>query len=78
MVARARYHSRIREDCAALLPILDVQIRWLDTELITHWGQVPRVQRLTTVPGIGPFRISPSSSTRWGARLQRVVRSPTC
>jgi len=70
--------SRIREDCAALLPILDVQIRWLDTELITHWGQDPRVQRLTTVPGIGPFRISPSSSTRWGARLQRVVRSPTC
>jgi transposase len=47
--------SRIREDCAALLPILDAQIRRLDTELIARWGQDPRVQRLTTIPGIGPF-----------------------
>jgi transposase len=47
--------SRIREDCAALLPTLDVQIRRLDTELVARWGQDPRVQRLTTIPGIGPF-----------------------
>src|SRR5499426_1811471 len=38
--------SRIREDCAALLPILDAQIRRLDTELATRWGQDHRVQRL--------------------------------
>jgi transposase len=47
--------SRIREDCAALLPTLDRQIRRLDAELVTRWGQDPRVQRLTTIPGIGPF-----------------------
>jgi transposase len=47
--------SRIREDCAALLPTLDAQIRRLDTELVTRWGRDPRVQRLTTIPGIGPF-----------------------
>jgi transposase len=47
--------SRIREDCAALLPTLDAQIRRLDAELVTRWGQDPRVQRLTTIPGIGPF-----------------------
>jgi transposase len=47
--------SRIREDCAALLPTLDAQIRRLDTELVTRWGWDPHVQRLTTIPGIGPF-----------------------
>ena len=47
--------SRIREDCAALLPTLDAQIRRLDTELAARWGPDPRVQRLTTIPGIGPF-----------------------
>jgi transposase len=47
--------SRIREDCAALLPTLDAQIRRLDAELVTRWGRDPRVQRLTTIPGIGPF-----------------------
>jgi transposase len=47
--------SWIRADCAALLPILDRQIRRLDTELVARWGQDPRVQRLTTIPGIGPF-----------------------
>jgi transposase len=47
--------SRIREDCAMLLPTLDAQIRRLDTELLTRWGPDPRVQRLTTIPGIGPF-----------------------
>src|SRR5262245_6292136 len=46
---------RIREDCTALLPTLDAQIRRLDTELATRWGQDPRVQRLATIPGIGPF-----------------------
>src|SRR5262249_32180022 len=47
--------SRIREDCAALLPTLDAQIRRLDAELVARWGRDPRVQRLTTIPGIGPF-----------------------
>jgi transposase len=47
--------SRIREDCGALLPLLDAQIRRLDDELVTRWGCDPRVQRLTTIPGIGPF-----------------------
>jgi transposase len=47
--------SRIREDCAALLPTLDAQIRRLDVDLVTRWGQDPRVQRLMTIPGIGPF-----------------------
>jgi transposase len=47
--------SRIREDCATLLPTLDTQIRRLDTELSARWGRDPRVQRLTTIPGIGPF-----------------------
>jgi len=47
--------SRIREDCSALLPLLDAQIRRLDSELGARWGGDPRVQRLTTIPGIGPF-----------------------
>jgi transposase len=46
---------RIREDCAALLPTLDAQIRRLDADLVARWGRDPRVQRLTTIPGIGPF-----------------------
>jgi transposase len=40
--------TTIREDCLALLAVLDAQIRRLDTEL-------GRVQRLMTIPGIGPF-----------------------
>ena len=47
--------SRIREDCAALLPTRDAQIRRLDVDRVTRWGQDPRVQRLMTIPGIGPF-----------------------
>jgi transposase len=47
--------GRIREDCATLLPTLDAQIRRLDAELLAGWGRDPRVQRLTTIPGIGPF-----------------------
>src|SRR6266571_77826 len=47
--------SRIREDCGALLPTLDAQIRRLDADLVTRWGADPRVRRLTTIPGIGPF-----------------------
>jgi transposase len=47
--------SRIREDWATLLPILDAQIRRLDADLVTRWGRDPRVERLTTIPGIGPF-----------------------
>src|SRR6266508_957620 len=47
--------SRIREDCGALLPTLDAQIRRLDADLVTRWGADARVRRLTTIPGIGPF-----------------------
>ena len=47
--------SQIREDCGTLLPMLDAQIRRLDAALIERWGQDPRVRRLTTIPGIGPF-----------------------
>jgi transposase len=45
----------IRDDCLTLLPLLDAQIRRLDAELVQRWGDDPRVQRLTTIPGIGPF-----------------------
>jgi transposase len=47
--------SRIRDDYRALLPLLDAQIRRLDAELVARWGADPRVQRLTTIPGVGPF-----------------------
>ena len=47
--------SRIREDYRALLPLLDGQIRQLDTEITKRWGDDPRVQRLCTIPDIGPF-----------------------
>jgi len=47
--------SRIRDDYGALLPLLDAQIRRLDLELVARWGADPRVQRLTTIPGVGPF-----------------------
>jgi transposase len=47
--------GRIRDDCAALLPTLDTQIRRLDAELVARWGGDSRVQRLMTIPGIGPF-----------------------
>jgi transposase len=47
--------SLIRADCRALLPLLDDQIRRLDAELVRRWGDDPCVQRLTTIPGIGPF-----------------------
>ncbi len=47
--------STIREDCLALLHLLDEQIRRLDQELVRRWGDDPRVQRLMTIPGIGPF-----------------------
>ncbi len=46
--------SRIREDCG-VAALLDAQIRRLDSELVARWGRDPRVQRLTTIPGIGPF-----------------------
>jgi transposase len=45
----------IRDDSLTLLPLLDAQIRRLEAELIQRWGDDPRVQRLTTIPGIGPF-----------------------
>jgi len=45
----------IREHSRALLKLLDEQIRGLDLELSHRWGDDPRVRRLTTIPGIGPF-----------------------
>jgi transposase len=47
--------SRVREDSRALLRILDAQIRRLDSELRQQWENDPRVHRLCTIPGIGPF-----------------------
>jgi transposase len=47
--------AAIREDCLALLPVFDAQIRRLDQDLTARWGDDPRVQRLTTIPGVGPF-----------------------
>jgi transposase len=47
--------ATIREDCLALLRVLDTQIRRLDLDLQPRWGDDPRVQRLLTIPGIGPF-----------------------
>jgi len=47
--------ATIREDCLALLRMLDTQIRRLDLDLQPRWGDDPRVQRLLTIPGIGPF-----------------------
>src|SRR5262249_56308918 len=46
---------RVREDSGALLRLLDAQIRQLDVEITQRWGSDPRVQRLCTIPGIGPF-----------------------
>jgi transposase len=45
----------IREQCFALLRILDQQIHSLDETLAGRWKDDPRVHRLTTIPGIGPF-----------------------
>jgi transposase len=62
--------NQIREDCGTLLPTLDAQIRRLDAALIQRWGQDPRVRRLTTIPGIGPFICSSwSSATSSGFRV---------
>jgi transposase len=47
--------SRLREDYRALLPMLDAHIRQLDREITQRWGDDPRVERLCTIPGIGPF-----------------------
>jgi transposase len=47
--------SLIRADCLALLRALDGQIRRLDAELRARWGSDLRVQRLMTIPGVGPF-----------------------
>jgi len=47
--------ATIREDCLALLRVLDAQIRRLDVDLRSRWGDDPRVQPLLTIPGIGPF-----------------------
>jgi transposase len=51
----AEIPSRVRDDSRALLRLLDAQIRQLDVELTQRWGDDPRVQRLCTIPGIGPF-----------------------
>jgi transposase len=55
MVPLTPMPSLIREHCIALLHVLDAQIRGLDEDLARRWGPDPRVQRLRTIPGIGPF-----------------------
>jgi transposase len=45
----------IQANCQALLGLLDEQIRHLDQALLARWGEDPRVRRLMTIPGIGPF-----------------------
>jgi transposase len=47
--------ERVRDDSLTLLRLLDSQIRALDEELLRRWGDDPRVHRLRTIPGIGPF-----------------------
>ncbi len=47
--------ATIREDCCALLRVLDQQIRALDVQVTQQWGNDPRVRRLTSIPGVGPF-----------------------
>ncbi len=47
--------TAIREHCCALLKLLDQQIRTLDEQVTKHWGDDPRVRRLTSIPGVGPF-----------------------
>jgi len=47
--------STIRQDCLTVLHLLDEHIRRLDRELVLRWGNDPRVRRLLTIPGIGPF-----------------------
>lgn len=47
--------TTIRENCFAVLRLLDQQIRGLDEELARCWRDDPRVRRLTTIPGVGPF-----------------------
>lgn len=51
----ARIPQTIREDCFAMLRLLDQQVRRIDDELAQRWKHDPTVQRLTTIPGIGPF-----------------------
>jgi transposase len=51
----APWASLIRAQCLTLLHELDRQVRTLDQELIHHWGTDARVQRLQTIPGVGPF-----------------------
>jgi transposase len=47
--------ARIRDNCFELLHVLDAQIRTLDVQLTREWNEDPRIRRLTSVPGIGPF-----------------------
>ena len=57
--------ATIRDDCHTLLPLLDEQIRRLDEDLRQRWGNDPRVQRLLTIPGVGPFiAITPGHGAR--------------
>lgn len=47
--------ARVVENCRALVREFDARSRALDTMLTAHFGQTPAVQRLQTIPGIGPF-----------------------
>jgi transposase len=45
--------NEIRHHCLAALRLLDEQLRTLDRQLMARWGHDPRVQRLSTIPGVG-------------------------
>lgn len=47
--------SVIRDNCFALLQLLNQQIRAAEEELLRQWQGDPRVRRLATIPGIGYF-----------------------
>lgn len=47
--------ATIREGYCALLPLLDQLIRALDVQVTQQWGGDPRIRRLTSIPGVGPF-----------------------
>lgn len=58
----------IREDCVALLHLLDEQIRRLDQELVDRWGEDLRVRRLMTVLTTGAQHGLPTGRSSSKAR----------
>ena len=50
--------STVREDCLALLRVLDEQIRRLDHELVQRWGTIPECSASGPFRGLAPSRPS--------------------